>query len=339
MRAHVIVAACAAVHVTAALQHNRPLASRDLPRRHVLEHASACAWAGVILPGSVAAAAVRDDADVIAAVLADAQSPTRVADPSIYVRPTYGKEADDVYYPPWFQGTWDVRSRGLAVVAPAGERLFAPAPGALERARNELKTELAYAARWQPTDSSTASCICDRAYNVASIARASMGSDAVLGVGGGLRPGFNERASTADVLEARLRPAGAGGQAFRVLIEVLGRRSRSGADAASDTFECAEFVRQTVYREGDQPGAPPVPGTPGASAKAPPLVKLVETVNTYRLAGRGHIESRQLTKTYLAADAAYTMPTTDIATLQQARAAGSLAVDVRLYDVDYRLQS
>lgn len=273
--------------------------------------------------------------------MADALAGGTPRDLSLYARPTYQRESDDIYYPIWLEGTWQVSSKGTGIIAPLGPELFG-ARGAYDRARATLdEPALEYRARFMRTAAPSggeASCVCERPFTVASISRAAMGADAVLSVGGASVGGLPEGATSADVLEVRLRPSGAGGRTYRVQLQVVGRSSRA---TSATSFECAELTRQTVFTEAAaastwQTGSPTTPG-------AAPSVKEIETTSTYDLQPSGRVLSRQRTATFLVADAVFTMPSNDLgpdlATLGRARAAGRYAVDVRTYDLQYNKAS
>jgi hypothetical protein len=278
--------------------------------------------------------------DLVASVdrtLADARSggvPAAIQD---YARPRYGMESDDVYYPRWLEGTWEVSSTATALIAPAGDELFGP-PGALERARAAMRDPpLLYRAQFTRAPDGRDACICERAFTVASISRAAMGSDAVLGVGG-VTSGSGQMfgpASSADELEVRIQPTGANGRRFRAVLQVLARTARA---PDKSTFACAELTRQTIFSEAAATAAAAAfdPLKPAARSRPPaPSVKEIETVSTYELQPTGRVLSKQRTLTFLVADAAYTMPSTDLQALMRARAAGRFAVDARMYDLVY----
>lgn len=291
-------------------------------------------------PGAPVAAAALDLRAAVERAASDSLAGGAPRDRSAYVRPSYPRETDDIYYPTWLEGEWNVESKQAGLVAPVGAELFGP-KGAYERARAALdEPALVYRARFSrapdpPAGAAAAACTCERPFTVASISRAAMGSDAVLSVGGGgsSQPDgrLPEGATSADVLEVRLRPSGAGGRVFRVQLQVVGRSSRATSATA---FECAELTRQTVFTE-QTASAAGQPGAPKPNPSAPPSVKEIETTSVYDLQPSGTVLSRQRTATFLVADAAYTLPSSDLATLGRARAAGRYAVDVRTYELVY----
>ena len=148
----------------------------------------------------------------------------------------YGIEAPDVYYPPWFDGEWTCSSTTVSVEAPAGVGLFG-GNRTFTAAREDVGQTLVYKTRFRPsltfsTEPSRNSVVSDREFNVASIARAIMGENAVRevssgrrssrggGMGGGRGSGdvaglpVDNEASAACVA-VLLAPAGAGGALFR----------------------------------------------------------------------------------------------------------------------------
>jgi len=254
---------------------------------------------------------------------------------SFYTRPAYALETADLYYPPWLTGTWEVLSSTRGIIAPLGTGFFG-SPGAYERAMATLNDPpLSYRARFSPSAEADGSCICERAFTVASISRAAMGANAVLGVGGPSTGFLLEGVQSADALEVRIRPNGADGRVFRAQLEVIGRTSRRTGD---NSFECAELTRQTVFAEPvgtNSPAGQQQPGArPPSRAPPPPLVKEIETVSTYQLQPSGRVLGQQRTLTFLVADSAYTS-NTDYDALRRSRAAGRYGVDGRVYDLVY----
>ncbi|KAG8461799.1 hypothetical protein KFE25_001417 [Diacronema lutheri] len=304
--------------------------ARALSRRLWVGSAASAALAARAPRGRAADAPPRDLRDAVERTVADALA-GGARDLTVYARPTYGRESDDIYYPPWLAGEWLVSSKQTGLVAPLGAELFGPT-GAYERARAALdEPALAYRARFARVSAAPGgggeACVCERPFTVASISRAAMGADAVLAAGGVAQPdgALLEGATSADELEVRLRPSGAGGRTFRVQLQVVGRSARATGDGA---FECAELTRQTVFAEGAaQRGA--------YAPAAAPSVKEIETTSTYDLQPSGRVLSRQRTATFLVADGAYTLPSSDLAALARARAAGRYAVDVRTYELQY----
>jgi hypothetical protein len=285
-------------------------------------------------PGRAHASALPRTVDLRATLdrtLADALGGGVPADMSVYARPKYALESSDVFYPPWLEGTWDVTSKSTAVLAPVGTLLFGP-PGAYDRAKASVaEPPLRYLARFVPAGDGIDACICSRPFTVASISRAAMGPNAVLSVGGA-NDAFDllQPANSPDELEVRIQM---GGRRYRALLQVISRTFRA---PTKTSFECSELTRQTIFSEaaGDgsamQPGPRPLP---------PPSVKEIETVSTYDLQPSGVVTSKQRTLTFLVADAAYTMPSSDPAldlqALGRARAAGRYAIDARTYDLTY----
>ena len=238
-------------------------------------------------------------------------------------RPSYGLESPDVYYPPWFLGRWRATSTLREVLAPAGAELFSPGRNGtalLAKARAEVGDPLAYDVRWRRDGENNV--VVDRAYNVESISRASMGAGAVQ----------STQEDGPDHLVMVLKPSGAApGALFRADVRVVARRA-DAPRADGDGFDCAEVVRQTVVAvQGEQAAAAP--------ARRSPLLKEVETICTYdRQPGGTTLVGTQRTATYLVPDATYTADPTlaEQAAAGLASAGGRpVAIDVRHYDLVY----
>lgn len=156
---------------------------------------------------------------------AAAGDPARVEDLGPYLMPRYALEAADVFYPEYFLGDWDVESTTVAVVAPLGESVFGGGDAFRKAcAQARAREKLGYSARW--LRSGDGRCVCDRLFNVASITRAALGPDAVVGAFAGARTGaggpdgrvLDMLAGSGDPaveLVIRVRPAAAGGAVFR----------------------------------------------------------------------------------------------------------------------------
>ena len=264
----------------------------------------------------------------LAALAGTAVRPVPAAEPTtlraslekVAQRPAYGIETADVYYPPWFAGRWRVTSALTKVDAPAGVELFSPGRNGTEmlrRAREEMNDKpLVYEVRWRRDGEDT--YVVDRAFNVESISRASMGADAVQ----------STQANGADSIVMVLKPSGAPrGTLFQADLKVVSRRTDPPRDA--DTFDCAETVRQTVLSVG---------GKGGPSAR-PVLLKEVDTICLYERAGPDKITGIQRTATYLVPDATYTsdpsLAEQQAARLAMGPAGRAVAIDVRTYECTY----
>ena len=243
---------------------------------------------------------------------------------SLALRPSYGIEMPDVYYPPWVLGRWTVSSVLRSVYAPAGEALFAPGRNgteALQRARAE--PSLTYDIRWIRGGEPEQVVTLDRGFNVASITRASMGASAVQSVE---EDGPDHRTLV-------LRPEGAPStEVFSADLRVVARRTDPLTERPT-LFACAETTRQTIttIAGGKAQGGPP---------KAP-LVKEIETICTYELdpSNPDVMRGGQRTATFLVPDAAYTGDPSllEMAASRLTRAPNGqlVAVDVRVYDLVY----
>lgn len=97
--------------------------------------------------------------------------------------PSYGMEATDIFYPPYFQGSWKAVSKTTNLYAPCGFELF---PGGESGYDNTVQKEikgddvLEYRARF--VGSGDDLTIADREYNAKEIAKAAMGSFSVVDV-------------------------------------------------------------------------------------------------------------------------------------------------------------
>jgi hypothetical protein len=217
-------------------------------------------------------------------------------------------EGTDVFYPTWFAGTWNVKSKTEDVQAPAGISLFG-GNATYASARKEVGSTLEYSSRFLPRDGSS---IADREYNVASIAAAALGKNSVLQI----------PAATPNKLTAIVLPTGAPSP-LQVDLIVTARRQE---DVADDRFDCAEVVREIVA---------PTTGTRGPTpAAAPVLSREVETASLYTYeAASDTISCRQRSATFL-------LPSQQNPTaLRLWQAAGGQPVDVRFYDVKYTRKS
>ena len=252
---------------------------------------------------------------------------------SLVLRPDYGIESYDVTYPSWALGKWTARSTLRSVLAPAGEELFTPGRNgteALRRARLEIGEPLEYEVRWKRPSSGPVAeqVVVDREYNIASISRASMGSDAVQ----------NVQTDGPDRLEMVLKPAGAPKTSlFQADLRVVSRRTDPFplVPERPNLFACAETTRQTVTTVTGERSA----NTP--QKPAGPLIKEIETICTYELDPKDPniMRGAQRTATFLVPDAAYvgdpTLAELAAARLTRAPNGRLVALDVRIYDLVY----
>jgi hypothetical protein len=178
--------------------------------------------------------------------------------------------AEDIYYPKWMYGLWKVESTTRCVEAPLGEELFGRA-GALKEAQKEVGETLAYQARFRK--SSSGRVIADRAFNVDSISRASMGDSAVLEC-------FLEDGN-ADRLKMTMLPSGAGGRIFDAFLYVTSR-DQTAVSEGVDSFGCSETSHQTVVAQND-----PIRGNVGDKSvliprKASQSVKDIQVIQLFQ---------------------------------------------------------
>ena len=180
----------------------------------------------------------------------------------------YSIESNDIFYPSFFKGSWDVSSATTAVEAPCGTAMFGGNSTFLN-AQNEIGPEraLKYRARFIPSASVEQSpkVIADREYNVVEIAKAAMGENAVVDVPMALPNKFC----------CLLAPSGAGSM-FTVDMITVGRRQEY---VSKDKFDCSELVRQIVA------------SPPSAGAKRQPSLKEIEAVSLYT-AGQKNSEGK-----------------------------------------------
>ena len=155
--------------------------------------------------------------------------------------------AEDIFYPEWMYGLWEVTSTTRCVEAPLGEELFGRR-GSLSEAQKEVGQPLAYQARFRKGRGGRV--IADRAFNVDSISRAAMGDSAVLEC-------FLEDGN-ADRLKMTLVPSGAGGRVFDAFLYVTSR-DQTEASGQAARFGCSETSHQTVVAQND-----PVRGNVGS---------------------------------------------------------------------------
>lgn len=259
--------------------------------------------------------------------------------------PPYGMEGDDIYYPTWFRGTWQVASTTTRVEAPCGPTLFG-GNTTYHRALDEIGTTLKYASRFVPLSSVShtsedvvsassvvTSCVADRDYNVRSLAKAAMGANSVIDVGL-VQP---------NRFSCTLAPLGAPNW-FTVDLLTMNRRQETISDSQ---FDCSEVVRELVRpatatttttttsvanngaRSPSDAASPP--SSPAALTAA--LVKEVETTSLYTYdKARDEISCVQRSASFLVPSQ------TDPIALQLWQASRGRPVDVRFYNVRYTRQ-
>ena len=285
--------------------------------------ASSLLPAGHCAPAPASTTSLGEILEMTATLPLDARCPI-----SLVLRPDYGIESPDVFYPKWVLGKWRVTSTVKSVFAPAGIEVFAPGRNgteALRRARAEAP--LSYDVRWRPSRGGDDAVVVDREYNTASISRASMGPGAVQDV----------QEDGADHLTLVLKPDGAPASSlFAADLRVVSRRTDPYPIIAErpNWFACAETTRQTVTSIAGERAAPGKPKSP--------LVKEIETLVTYELDADNPdiMRGYQRTATFLVPDAAYTGDPTlaELAAQRLTRAPNGrlVAVDVRVYTLEYR---
>ena len=172
-------------------------------------------------------------------------------------RVPYTIESQDIFYPEFFRGVWDVSSVTTNVEAPCGIALFG-GNATYDAAMAEVgpQSELNYRARFVPS-SIEDKVIADREFNVIELSKSSMGPNAVVDV----------PEATPNKFCAILAPNGAN-NLFTVDLLAVARRSEN---VNRERFDCAELVRQIVSIKGSQ----------GAQQK--PRIKDIETISLYEI--------------------------------------------------------
>ena len=226
--------------------------------------------------------------------------------------PDYGMDGSDIFYPPWFLGSYKAVSTTKQVFAPCGTDLFTGGKAAYD---NVIETEvqkgdaLEYKARFiqQLADGETSYVAADREYNAREIAKAAMGGYSMVDVPVATPNQFsctlggNEQSSFVNVDITTLKRKA----------EVIDERK----------FACSELVRQIV----SQPGSRTNPNAP----LAPLSAKDIETISIYEKVSDGRIECSQRTATYLVPSQS------DPMAFKKWQMSQGRAVDVRYYDVAY----
>ena len=181
--------------------------------------------------------------------------------------PQFQLTSSDLIYPDFLQGLWDVRSRTRSIDAPCGVALFG-GEGLLKKATEEIdnsELDLVFSCRFVRGEGGK--LVADRAYNIKTIASASMGSVSVL-----------DLSASPNEVKCTLQPSNAGGVLFKVDILALGRKQQY--DEASGVYVFDEVGRNVVET------------VVGGERKSVGL-KEVETISTYKLVGEGKVEGRQ----------------------------------------------
>lgn len=249
----------------------------------------------------------------VAEVLENGLLESRVLE-NVLSPPPYGMEGTDVFYPSYFTGVWNVDSKTTEIQAPCGVLLFG-GNRTYDRAQTEVNTSLRYKARFVTAEPSNS--IADREYNVVEIAKAAMGTNAVL----------NVPLATPNKISVVLSPNGAN-QILTADLLTLNRRAEVINDCE---FHCSEVVRQVIAPAKQQQQPSPT----NLMAPPPPrLLKEIETASLYRAIRDSdgmvrQIKCRQRSATFL-------LPSQQDPMANQAwEATRGRPIDVRFYDVVY----
>lgn len=226
--------------------------------------------------------------------------------------PEYGMDGSDIFYPPWFLGSWKAVSTTKQVFAPCGTDLFTGGKAAYD---SVIETEvqkgdaLEYRARFieQLADGETSYVAADREYNAREIAKAAMGGYSMVDV----------PVATPNQFSCTL-----GGTEQKSFVNVDITTLKRKAEVIDERkFACSELVRQIV----SQPGSRSNPNAP----LAPLSAKDIETISIYEKVSDGRIECSQRTATYLVPSQS------DPIAFKKWQMSQGRAVDVRYYDVAY----
>jgi len=206
--------------------------------------------------------------------------------------------APDIFYPSWLTGRWSASSTTTSVTAPCSIALFG-GQRLYERAVAEIGSSLEYECRFVPYEGGA---VADRAFNVESIARASMGTLSV-----------DQIDATPNKIHSVLKPKDSGGR-FTVDILIEGRTT----ETIGSTFVTDEIGTNVLKSEfKDQANLV--------------SLKRVETISSYELVENGLVMGKQKTITFLEPSNDPTSRETTFFMMSNGR-----AVDVRTYDVVYR---
>ena len=241
---------------------------------------------------------------------------------NILTSPSYGmNNINDVLYPTYFAGVWNVSSTCTDIQAPCGEELFPGGNLTLIR-NNEVGKDLQYKARFLLSDNH---CILDREYNVREMLKASMGETFSLVDIPMATP--NQLSCTLMSLTPSSNTADNNkkydNRLFTVDIIAVARRQEEEIlnNESDQEFDCSEVVRQIVAQATESRSSPPL------------SVKEVENISLYfynnGTNGNDKIQCRQRSATYL-------LPSKeDPVMLRMWQATQGKPVDVRYYDMAF----
>jgi len=186
---------------------------------------------------------------------------SRVALAPSLTTPSYGLEGQDLYYPDWFEGTWQLTSTLTDLTAPLGVEYTNPTSFA--KSQRERGQPLTYFVRFYRNDQGR--MIADRVFNTIAAIQASQGQGSVLEV----------------ILDVN--------QPDRQLIRLSGNRrgelyiTRRHSEHPTPTrFNSLEFYRQVL-----------------GSLNRIPVTKDVETTTLYRQINGDTLEATQLIAVFL----------------------------------------
>ena len=224
----------------------------------------------------------------------------------------YGIEAQDIFYPGYFKGVWDVKSVTTEVEAPCGKLLFG-GNVTYDAAMNEIGLDGALNYRARFIDSSTeGKSIADREFNVVEITKSAMGANVVVDV----------PVATPNKFCCLLAPSGAN-NLFTVDLLTAARREEN---VSRDRFDCAELVRQIVSSRSNN-------GSQGARRQ--PSIKDIEAVSLYTISNTdangfvNEIKCRQRIATFVAPIQE------DPLSMKMWQYSRGRPIDVRFYDITY----
>jgi hypothetical protein len=306
-------------------------------RRQVLRSAlvATVALCGYPIAATSTAAAAADAAATLEPVDSSFLA-RRVADTDTYSPPTFGMQngSPDIYYPDWFQGTWQVASTTQAVSAPCGRALFG-SNATWAAAQAEIGTTLVYDARFvststtaplQPPQEATVAWIADRSYNVQSIAQAALGRNSVMDIAVA-----TPNRLTATLLAPQVG-SGSTGSLVRVDLLTLARYQETVNEWR---FDCSEVVREVIAPvRSSSSSSSSSSNNETSRPRVTAIVKEIETASLYTFDPvRNQIACRQRSASYL-------VPTeTNPRSIQMWQLARGRPVDVRWYGVLYTRRS
>ena len=218
-------------------------------------------------------------------------------------------EARDVYYPPWFEGTFTANSKCVCVWAPLGIEAFG-GQGSWKAGQTDLNTSLVYDTKFVSDTSVTGNIIADRLFNVQSIARASMGPECVI-------PQRQPDEDLARRLHLVLSPS-VGLDIYDIDLIPTDREFRLGSQPG--TFEVMERTAQIITTRMEQLKEIP----------SKPFRKDIETIVQYTQKDPNTIAALQRTATFLTkVDSRYEQA------VARNPAVATRAIDIRLYEIIY----